>query len=264
MIMNYGVVYKFKPHNKINGTLFYCFEYFKFLQKSVDIKFYIIDITDKDLGLVTDIFSNKYNCTIDNIVPVRTIDLYKLKLDRTLVLDMHTFNGCREFLTGEVHCFSNESHEMFRYRNSRTVTYYGSYDYQNFDVFCYIKLNFEIFKQFDHAQPGVFVTGRNVDYLQREQPRLEKQFNKPVISKKTQNGSGNLFELIDSVHYIHLLQDTNNRIIPEAFYYNKQVTIEEVYTELDSVRLRYNDIKENGLVNYTLTQDDLMVKAMLQ
>jgi hypothetical protein len=264
--MKCGVLYKFNTGNKLNGSLFYCFEYFKFLSKHTDVKFYIADISDADLDLVINILSQKYNTTFDNIVSVKTINLYNLKLDKTLVLDIRTFYACKEFLTGDVHCFSNEAHSMFRYKNSRTVNYYGSYDYQNFDTFCYLKLNFEIFKSFDTCTPGVFVsTVLNSKYLEDHLSKYEQRFQRPVYLKKHFNGFGNLFEMIDAVHYVHTCLDTNNRIIPEAFYYNKSVTIEEpLYAKLDSIMLRYNDIKDNGLENYTLSLDDEMIKAMLK
>jgi hypothetical protein len=262
--MKLGVVYKHKPHNKINGTLFYCFEYFKFLQKYTDVQFYVIGITEGDLRLVANILSQKYQIFTDGIVPIKLTELYQLDLDRTLVLDVDTFRQCREFFTNEVHCFSNEEHEWFRYRNQRSVTYYGSYDFQYYDVFCYLKLNFEIFPQLTTSAPGVFVSCLDPQFIRFEYERLKKQFNRPIILKKQHTGVGNLFELIDAVHYIHVVRDSNNRIIPEGFYYNKQVTVEEVYTGVDSIMLRYNDIKQNGLTNYTLTQDDVMVKAMLR
>lgn len=261
--MKLGVVYKFKPHNKINGTLFYCFEYFKFLRKYVDLNFYIVGITDSDLQLVCDMLKEKYNTDIDGIVPLRQVELHSLNLDRTLILDVNTFYDVKEFLTNNVHCFSNETHPVFRYKNDRTVTYYGSYDYQNYDVFNYLKLNFEIFKPCG-SKPGVFVSCLDPKYIRFEYERLQKQFDRPIILKKQHTGIGNLFDQIDAVHYIHVVRDTNNRIIPEGFFYGKTVTIEEVYTELDSIRLRYDDIVQNGLGNYTLTDSDEMIKAMLK
>jgi hypothetical protein len=261
--MNYGVVYKFKPHNKINGTLFYCFEYFKFLRKYIDVKFYIVDITQQDLKLILEILSDKYNTTTDNIIPIKLIDLYGVKLDRTLVLDVNTFYDCKEFLTNEIQCFSNDTHDMFRYKNDRTVTYYGSYDYQNYDTFCYLKLNFEIFRPCD-SHPGVFVSCLDPKYIRFEYERLQAQFNRPIILKKQHTGKGDLFDQIDAVHYIHVVRDTNNRIIPEGFFHSKAVTIEEVYTEIDSIQLRYNDIVANGLGNYTLTDSDAMIQACLR
>lgn len=262
--MKYGVVYKFKPHNKINGTLFYCFEYFAFLRKYVDIKFYIVGVSANDLSLTLKILADKYTTSFDNIVSIKLTDLYKLQLDRTLILDVNTFYDCKEFLTNEIHCFSNDTHEMFRYKNNRTVTYYGLYSYQRYDVPCVLKLNFEIFKPLTEDGNGVFISALDQKYIRLKIHDWEHQFNCPIILKKSHTGTGNLFNLINRVHYVHTQQDTNNRIIPEAFYYGKIVTIEEVYTGLDSIRLRYDDILENGLVNYTLTEDDPMVQACLR
>jgi len=101
--MKYGVVYKHKPNNKINGTFFYCFEYFQFLKKFVDVKFYIVDISEKDINLISKIFTEKYTSNFNDVVPIKIIDLYKLKLDQTLILDVMTFYDCKEFLTNQIH-----------------------------------------------------------------------------------------------------------------------------------------------------------------
>lgn len=264
--MKCGVVYKFKPHNKLNGTLFYCFEYFRFLKKYIDVKFYIVGITDKELDLVRSIFAQKYTAPLDDIIPVKKTDLYSLKLDRTLILDVNTFYDVKEFLTNEIHCFSNETHEMFRYKNDRQVTYYGSYpSYQRYDVFCYLKLNFDIFQPLKQEGNGVFISALNQKFVRLNIDRWEKKFNRPITIKKSHSGHGNIFDMIDTVLYVHTERDTNNRIIPEGFFYNKQVIVEEPwYTDVDSIMLRYFDIKENGLGNYTLTEQDEMVKACLR
>jgi hypothetical protein len=110
----------------------------------------------------------------------------------------------------------------------------------------------------------VFISCLDPKYIRFEYDRLQKQFNRPIILKKQHTGIGNLFNYIDAVHYIHVVRDTNNRIIPEGFFYGKTVSIEEVYTELDSIRLRFDDITNNGLGNYTLTDSDEMIKAMLK
>lgn len=264
--MKLGVVYKFKQHNKINGTLFYCFEYFKFLRRYQDVKFYIVDISSNDLTLVRDVLTKKYNTDLDNIVPIKLTQLYSLKLDRTLVLDVDTFYKVKEFLTNEIHCFSNDTHDLFRYRNDRKVTYYGSYDYQRFDEFCYLKLNFDIFQPLQQQGYGVFVSALNQKYIGSNLSRWQQEFSpRPIIVKKSHSGYGNLFDMIDHVHYVHTQQDTNNRIIPEAFYYGKTVSIEEpLYSGIDSIQLRYQDIKKHGLSNYTMTEDDAMVAACLR
>lgn len=262
--MKCGVVYKFKPQNKINGSLFYCFEYFHFLKKFIDVKLYLVDITTRDFSLVKKIFEEKYSVGIDNIIPVKTTDLYKINLYHTIVLDIMTFYDCKEFLTNKIHCFSNDSHEMFRYKNDREVKYYGSYNYQNYDEFSYLKLNFEIFKPIKTFADGVFVSSRNIKYIENKKAEWEKKFNKPIFIKKIQDGFGDIFEKIDTVYYVHLEKDTNNRIIPEAFFYGKKVIIDRKCDIIDSTVLRYEDITKNGLKNYTLSEDDLIIQSCLQ
>jgi len=241
--MKYGVVYKHKPNNKINGTFFYCFEYFQFLKKFVDVKFYIVDISEKDINLISKIFTEKYTSNFNDVVPIKIIDLYKLKLDQTLILDVMTFYDCKEFLTNQIHCYSNNDHSMFRYKNNRTVTYYGSYSqYQKFDIFSHIKFNFDIFRKLTKNGHGVFISALNQEYIRCNINRWQQEFGRPIIIKKSHSGQGNMFEHIDGVHYVHTQRDTNNRIIPEAFFYGKTVTIEDLHPEIDSIKLRYEDI----------------------
>ena len=260
--MRVGVVYKFKKHNKINGSLFYCFEYYQYLKKHIDVKFYVVDISDSDLNLVKCLLEEKY--TVPAVItPITVTGIYAEQLDRTVTLDIRTFQDCKEFFSGEVHCFSNEAHDMFRYKNSRQVTYYGSYPYQNYDEFDYLKLNFDIFRTVRNNS-GVFVSSRDQEYIKVRHREYEQRFNKPVYLKQTATGVGNMFDLVDHVHYVHLLEDTNNRIIPEAFYHGKTVTRDNLITEVDSVKLRYDDITTNGLVNYTLTDSDRIIQACLR
>lgn len=263
--MKCGVVYKFKKAKKINGTLFYCFEYYTFLRQFIDIKFYIVGISDSDIALIKRLFSEKYTVSTDGIIAVSPSELYFEKLDRTLIFDVMTFYDIKEFLTGDIHCYSNDSHPMFRYKNERKVTYYGSYDWQPRDVFSYLKFNFEIFKKYDQTGYGIFLSANDVAYLKSHYHEYQKRFDRPVYLKKGDDGKGNILEYVDSVHYVHTGQDKNNRIIPEAFFYGKEITLEDLKPEIsDSILLRYNDIKENGLEKYTLSKDDEMVKAILQ
>lgn len=262
--MKTGVVYKFKKDKKLNGTLFYCFEYYSFLRQFIDINFYIVDIDAGDLELVRTIFLQKYNADTSSILPIKRTDLYGLHLDKTLVLDVMSFYDCKEFLTGDVLCYSNDNHNMFRYKNDRTITYYGSYDFQPYDVFSYLKFNFDIFKPSPITNSGVFISCIDEKYLEDRMHQYEIQFNRPIILKKFNSGVGNIFDYVDAVHYVHMTLDKNNRIIPEAFYYGRDITIEETVPFVDSVKLRYDDITANGLGNYILTEDDIIVRDMLK
>lgn len=259
--MKCGVVYRFKPHNKINGTLFYCYEYCQTMRELADAKLYIIGATPDDMQLINNIFVQKYVNLANNIVPLNSVvELYALQLDRTLVLDVKTFYDVKEFLTNDIVCFSNDTHPMFRYKNDRRVTYYGIYDYQRYDHPAMLKLGFHLFKPCK-SQPGVFVSTVNSAFLKQNRDRLAAQFNKPIILKENQFGAGDIFDKIDAVHYVHYSRDTNNRIIPEAFFHGKIVTMEQPHPlPIDSVQLRYHDIAANGLGRYTLTTEDEMIQ----
>ncbi len=239
------IVYKWQKHNKLNGTLFYCNEYAYFLKTTL----YIVGINDEDLLLVKRIFNEKYK-ELPPIIPVSIVELYQLKLSKTILLDIKSFYGLKEFLgSGEIHVFSNESHEMDR---SKSVTYYGSYPYQNYDVFNYLKLNFDMFKEVTGNGKSTFVSG----------PYIPNNC-KDDLYKKHDDGVGNIFEYINKLVYVHTSIDTNNRIIPEAFYHGVDIEIDDKVPDIvDSITLRYNDIKNNGLSNYTLTKDDAIVKAV--
>lgn len=264
--MRVGVIYLWHPKKRMNGTLFYCAEYYAWLRShtTLDVQFYIVGTTSNDLEFIERTLMMKYHKHL-HVTPIKKLtDLHTLKLDRTLILDIRTFHYTKEFLTNDIHVFANEPHESFRYKNDRTVTYYGSYDYQNYDVFNYLKLNFEIFPPITEQQNAVLVTSPNHGLIQRRLKEYQERFGKPIFVKTGSSGYGNIFEMIDHVHYVHTSLDTNNRTIPEAFFYDTPVTIDEEGGPKDSVFLRYWDIQENGLKNYTLTSEDEMVKACLK
>jgi hypothetical protein len=268
--MKIGVVYKFKKHHKINGTLFYCFEYFHMLkQYNNDTHLLIIDSSPTDIQQIKRIFSEKYTADVECVKSISTIKLFSEQCDHTVVLDIHTLNCCFEFLTGHVHCFSNEQHPMKRYTtNNRKITYYGSYPYQSYDVYCLLKLNFSIFKPLSSQGTDVFISSVDTNYLRKHKHRWKAKYallDKQIITKQSHTGIGNIFDEIDTVLYIHSCLDTNNRIIPESFFYKKHVTIEnDPYSAEDSVIWRYNDISANGLDKYTLTRQDEIITACLK
>jgi len=261
--MKIGVVYKFKPHKKLNGTLFYCFEYCEFLKQFADATFYIVNISPTDLIFVKKVLAEKYSAAVHNIVPVSATHLYYLKLDKTVVLDIQTFYDCKEFFTNEVHCSSNINHPGYSYKDNRTVTFYGAYEYQKFSVFNHLKIYFDIFNPVG-SNSGVFVSCPNPDFLKSYLPNIRARYTAPIILKSGNAGSGNILSSIDTVHYLHVLIDSNNRIIPEAHYFEKNLVIEHLTDIVDSVNLRDADIRNNGIGNYTLSENDEIIKACLK
>lgn len=264
--MKVGVVYKFSAYNKINGSLFYCYEHCQYLRNFCDCVLYIVNATPNDALTISGLFDAKYTVPTNNIKYLnRVTDLYREQLDKTVVLDINTFTATKAFLTNEVLCYSNSTHDMFRYRDGRSVTYFGSYDYQRYDVFSYLKLNFGIFTPCKSGY-GVFISGNNVPYMMAHEREYVEMFApKPVTIKSKLAGTGDIFDRIDSVHYVHARQDKNNRIIPEAFFHGKAVTMSSpMDLPIDSAYLRYNDITANGLSTYTISEQDAIIQKCLK
>jgi hypothetical protein len=76
----------------------------------------------------------------------------------------------------------------------------------------------------------------------------------------------NIYKDFQKIMYIHNGNlDTNNRLIPESMYFDKELKIKwvnEAY-QVDSIYERYIDIKENGLKDYWLDSSDLIIQNLL-
>jgi hypothetical protein len=260
-----GVIYKWQPNNKINGSLFYAFEYYIMINTLKKTNFYIIDIPDNDLKLVKQAFKSKYTeaiySYIDNLQSMRMVCLYKEPLLKSLFVDIHSYKSTRAFTRGIHYVFSNEAHD--NYRSKSGTFYYGSYNYQIFDTRYYIKLNFDIFKKINTFGNNTFISFRNKNLFNMEEILTKYNITNPYI-KSDKSVFDNLFLNINKVVYVHVLQDTNNRIIPEAFFYNIPVIIIELCNIVDSTILRFNDIQENGLNNYYLKNNDKLILDLVE
>lgn len=261
-----AVFYYFKKHAKINGTLFYCFEYYAFLKKNdPEIKFYLYSISEKDLIYTRKVFENRYEVPAEFIQDVVAINevagIHRLPIKKALILDIHTLNQIYYFIPCDIVCYSNEAHEMIR-SDKKSIKYFGYYDYQNFDIKEKLKLNFGIFRKINKTNHNaVFVSSRMFNYKDFSLPKELEGYQ--IITKHEDDHRENMFELFDTVFYFHSALDTNNRLIPESFFYNKRIIIEYNNFYKDSIYLRYEDISKNGLGPYTLDENDLVIKEML-
>lgn len=261
-----NVLYYFLNHKKINGTLFYCFEYFLCAkQKDPSIKFSIYNISESDFAMVKEIFKERYFFPIEFLDDVKALnsitELYQMNFIKTLILDLHSFQRTYMFIKNDILCYSNEGHSMER-STTKNVTYYGYYDYQNFDHKTPLKLNFSIFRPLKQKGDKVLVSSRLYNYKEIELP--EELRSKEVVTKAESTHHSNFFELFDTMYYFHSDFDTNNRLIPECFFYAKKIILHLNSKFQDSIALRYDDILANGLKNYTLDHTDKMICDFLE
>lgn len=261
-----NVLYHFLQHKKINGTLFYCFEYFvRARSLGEDVKFTIYNISDGDLEMVKNIFRDRYcfdHSYLDHVYSLNSIqELYQADFKRTLILDIHSFKRTYMFIRNDIYCFSNETHEMLR-SDVKEIRYYGIYPYQRFDHEACLKLNFDIFRPIEgKVENNLLISSMKFNFKDIRLP--EELAHKPVLHKTAFDHHNNLFNKFDTLFYYHSDFDTNNRLIPECFFYGKEVFVQLNGKFDDSISRRYNDIRENGLSGYWLKDDDIMLRDFL-
>ncbi len=258
-----SVIYTFIDANKINGSLFYCYEYFLILDELSNSKFIITDIyKEEDKKLIQEAINDKYKEEYqkDIIFINKKTDIYKETKEymKCLILDINTYMNVYQLLAPKKenqYVFIDEYYKKFNIPN--LYNSYGSYYYQEpYGKFYYLKLGFKYHKECSCGEK-TFISSRDTEYI--------KKYEKDNILLKSEHSIlKNLFNKINKIVYIHLKLDTNNRIIPEAFYHNKEVEIiNELKDIKDSTELRYFDILKNGLDNYTLTENDELIKEII-
>lgn len=218
--------------------------------------------------MIKNIFVDRYNFNhdlLDKMVVINGImDIYTIDTDKSLFLDTRSFNNIFMFLKcKDIHIFVNDDFKPIR-SSIKSLKYYGFYDYQNFDIEQMLQLNFDIFKKINHTVTDTALVSSPLNDSTETLKYLGIQ-EKNIIFKTSDIHHKNLFESFDVLHMYHKNIDTNNRAIPEAFFYGKRVYIRYADPSvIDSVRLRYNDCTENGVMPYWLDIENKMIKGMLE
>jgi hypothetical protein len=267
-----GVIYYWQPHNKINGSLFYAYEYFVELkQLNKDTDFIIVGkVSDSDYRLINKAFSLKYKEDIyPKFHPIFLDSILKLsglKLERTLFVDMKSYNKCH-FLVDKDNCHlycNNKDHIDPGVSQPKYI--YGYYHYQFFNIMVPLKLKFDIFKDIPYdslieKHNTWFISSPNIN-LNEISDHIPNDYD-----FKQPNKYLNIFEEYNKILYIHNgILDTNNRLIPEAFFYDKILKVKFIKEEykMDSIAERYFNIAKRGLLPYTLDQYDIIIRNILK
>lgn len=262
---SFGVFYSLIHHKKINGTLFYCFEHFVFLNKFKKTNFYIKDCSEEDLKTILKIFKEKYDydSNLDELIfPISSIrEIYRIDIEKALFLDIRSLNEILLFLKcKDIYSFVNE--EGILPESNKNIKYYGIYDYQKYDVEQMLQINFDIFKKIDNKFTDAAFVSLSKSSNYKEYFKIKER---KIIVKSPNEGLGNIFELVDALYFLHNSIDTNNRAIPEAFFYNKRIEIFHSDSNLiDSVVLRYEDCLKGNLRNYWLDENNKIIRDMIE
>jgi hypothetical protein len=257
------LIYHNIKHKLINGTLLYAFEYYIFLRQYTDLEFFIFDATEYELTKIKNIFKDRYvfnHKYLDDVKSAGIREIYDAskRYDKAIILDHRTYNTIYPVLKNiHILCYA-QNYTPFERKDNLTL--YGYYPYQDFDVKEKLQFNFTIYPNISDVKTNkTLVTTLNAD------KNILKSKYPDAIFRDTHNHITNIFETFDTLIYYHGDGiDTNNRLIVEAFYYNKKVILINNGWQNDSVYFRYHDINENGIQSYILTENNKMIKEYLE
>ena len=275
-----AVVYVNKPLKKINGTLFYCFEYFIFLKQFLpNLKFiflydsgssYFRDVDDSvDIEYFKNIFKEKYQFEhkhLDDIIDMKPIKFMSSSVENVLMFDVHSYKVSMDYFgrTKRVllYCNKPDGEKYFNKRPDRDI-FYGWYEnYQFFNVKTRLKLFKEMHKTSNIRGDKIFITSPNADNNQ-----IVKILNLnigDVYLKDANKHMQNMFEKIKKIVYWHSgSNDANNRIIVESLIHGIPIDIHVNGFENDSVYDRKMLIENGQMDELFLDENDVMIRDFL-
>jgi len=225
------------PQKIINGTLFYVIEYFLVLNE-IEPTLLILKCDKKIFDYIITIIKikYKYNKLLDNLIKnTKYTELPKLIQNSVLILDTNTYYKCKPLIKQKIFLYSQNG------KNSLVENTYGFYNYQVFKHKVRLKLALSYHKEYNE----IYNTFNS-------SPKMN-------ITKDSKNP--NKFQNIMEYkhwHYIHNGFDTNNRFIPEARYFNKQLSHTKIIFN-DSI----NDRLITPIENLILTKYDRLIKDFI-
>jgi hypothetical protein len=259
------ILYNHLEHKKINGTLFYAFEYFIFLKKYIpSLKFLLFKISKSDFLFIINSLKNKYNiddnCFSDILPVYKFTDIRFFNISSLIVLDIVSFEKIKPFVinsVSKIFVYSNDTHSYLNLYDN--VTFYGWYDYQSFNFKTRLKLFKDIHITYLNKGNKIFFSSPSVNPFSY----IGNLDINNILVKENNSIHLNLFEKISKVIYYHNgCRDTNNRLIPESFIHN--VELEVIFNDNfnDSIKDRFDLIKSSPS-DLFLSRDDLLISDII-
>ena len=277
------VTYNWQKNNKINGSLFYCFEHFLFYKKyGYDCILTIVGIPFEDIKRVEAAYKDKYQEKYvdqiqDGIRYYQSVAKWAQKNDEHhihVILDIFTLNKVQIFIQkNQKFVYVNNDYSnhltqcpIFSCKQILNTNWFWYYDYQYLPDFknrikTPLRLGLEFQKKCEiqnESDLKIFVSAP-VNCPDKYIPINDDSF----IVKSPFNIIPDLFNKIYSVIVLHVGLDTNNRIIPEAYYHGKKVRVDNYYLNQDSVNHRNKLGILGKLDEITLSTDCKMFQKVI-
>lgn len=267
------------PRIVINGAIVDVFEYyFAILEHNKDIKLFLIDFSNEFADYLISLMEERYYLDDlnwkENIVRIKRFNTVKYNFERVLVIDYSTINRLRGILKAKnldviteitvVSDLHTDKPEYMFHKDLYNVTYYGEMPFVYKDKEYRMKLLFDRFKPLGEVQDGYYIhSPRNnqVDELPR---RLGLNLKMPVYFKQ-ESHMKNFFEYFKTYIYYNCGNyfDPHPRLPLEALYYNKIVHYHNPTKVKDGSYYRFEDLRQNGLEERSLTKNDEIVRRFI-
>jgi len=264
-----GVFYHIIEHKIVNGSLFYAFEYFEFLNKFEDTYLFLFTNNDHLENILKYLKQRYTSKNWNKIIQINNIkELYNCNVNKALFLDTRSFHNIYCFLkTTEVLVYNSSYvfNKTLPKSKLKNIYYFGYYYYQDYEIQQLLQINFECFKDIDKSDNKTFISSGTLnDKLVKN--IIQDYNDDKYLLKDNMKFYNNIFESFDKLIYIHNFLDTNNRLIVESFYYGKEVEYIHYNSNLrkDSSFFRYLDCKAGNIKKYYLTKDNKIIKKMLE
>jgi len=266
--------YVFK-HRPLVGSLFNAFEYFmKAYELDKEVKLIFVCGSKEDIEYYMSIFENRYDLSgLDdirsNIITIKKrTSIVRHKFETVLVVDYSTINMTRGlFLPNKIVVISEkytENPDFFYRKDFYNVIYYGEMPFHYRDINYRMKFLFERYKPLSSVEEAIYINSPNAtDYDFVKELDLQ---NKPLIFKSRTSHLTNMFEKFDTYVYYHSNAwfDPHPRLMIESTFYEKEVLYFNKYKVKDGSYYRFEDLKQNGLNNRNLTEDDEVIMEFLK
>jgi hypothetical protein len=186
------------------------------------------------------------------------------KFKHLILLEYTTLENFKHILNSENIIIVSENTSESYFLKRPNVTYYTEM------LFCYKDVDYKIKSYFDIYKPITNFENRlYVNYpkgnIEEVIDTVRKYSKDKEILDKERNSNPNIHEEFSEFLYIKSPYwfDTHPRLFLECVYYHKPYYYENEYNIKDGSWYRYHEIKEEGIQNHILDENDEIFRTIL-
>jgi hypothetical protein len=253
------------------GSLIDTLEYYQFFRERSD-EVYLLFVTnlpkDKLFHFVKNIVDNKYTRFQFDHVVFESIFEFQIRLARQfkylITLEYTTLENFKHMLNAKNIIIVSENTSQKYFLKRPNVTYYTEMPFCYKDIDYKIKLYFDIYKKIDNFKDKLYVNYPKGN-IEEVIDIAKKYSNDKEILDKESNHNANIHEEFSEYLYIKSPYwfDTHPRLFLECEYYHKPYYYVNELNIKDGSWYRYYEIKERGIQDHILDENDEIFRTII-